>query len=503
GMVEELELNSDDFYNSMSEIESKYNINIEIRNQDGSLFYLSGFNELYADGIDLDNSIFFRANNGEDSIPPEKKPDSNPDNTLGASQSDEFQIEQDKNNDFKIMQKPREETLQESDSLFDKFIVRICGLSEEENHSFKIRKMNESGISYIVYSTSINDNYSITVSAKQTVIENNANIANNLIWFIALFVTIVAMALILLYSKRFAKPLVEMNNITRNMAKMDFSQKCTTKRNDEIGQLGVSINVLSDSLDVTLKDLQEKNIQLEKDIEFERKQESVRKEFISNVSHELKTPISIIQGYAEGLQTGVADDEETINEYCTVIMEETQKMNKIVISLLELSKYEFGAYQLNCESFDIKTFVTDYTNNMALLFSEKGIDFKLDIEDNLIAWADVDKLNMVLNNFVSNAVAHIAGEKQIKITAEDVGECYRVKVFNTGENISPDDMENIWISFYRADKSHSRSEGRYGIGLSIVKAIQNLHKQEFGCINEENGVTFWFDVKKNDADNQC
>lgn len=492
-LVNEIDFDSDDFYSQIAEIENEYNINTVITDSNGSAVYFTGLSEIKSglDGFsieDFDLKRFLSPHSWE-----QREDDAVPEEESSKPQGESTQEPS--------VQKPMEpaQTQAQTGGFIDDLIIRIYGFSQQEDGVFAQRQERNENSRFLLYITDLTNGYNIEVSTKQTVIENNATIANKVVIVIAVFVCLLAMVIVLFYSKRFTKPLVEMNDITRGMANMDFSKKCTAKRTDEIGQLGSSINLLSDSLALTLNDLKEKNIQLEKDIEFERKQEKVRKEFISNVSHELKTPIAIIQGYAEGLQSGVADDKQSIDEYCQVINEEAQKMNKMVLSLLELSKYEFGAYELKCESFNVKDFITAYTDNMALIFEEKGVDFTLVVGDGCTAWGDVDKLNMVLNNFVSNALSHIEGEKRLVISCDDLGESYRIKVFNSGKNIDGEDMENIWISFYRADKSHSRSQGRYGIGLSIAKAIQNLHSQGFGCENNEDGVTFWFDVKKDDS----
>jgi signal transduction histidine kinase len=282
------------------------------------------------------------------------------------------------------------------------------------------------------------------------------------------------------------------------MAKLDFSQKVKTKQNDEIGKLGGSINNLSDSLNDALVDLNEKNKRLLDEVEQEKKLDRIRKSFVSNVSHELKTPISIIQGYAEGLKLMNDGADSSSAEYCDIIMRETEKMNELVLQLLELSSLESGGNQLNTEEFNIKDFVDGYFKGIKIVLEEKQIKSEIDIIPDAIGQGDKVKLNMVLNNYVSNAIAHIDGERIIKVSLEEESDAYRVYVFNTGEHIKSEDIDNIWQSFYRADKSRSRSQGRFGLGLSIVSAICNLHETEYGVENTQGGVRFYFDIKKAD-----
>lgn len=328
-------------------------------------------------------------------------------------------------------------------------------------------------------------------------IDVNADIAMTLTWSSLIIILTLSVIFVLIYTRKFTKPLIKMSEVTEKMSNMDFSQKCKSRSHDEIGILSESINNLSDSLDKTLTDLNEKSRRLSDDIEKKQTLEQLRKEFISSISHELKTPIAIIKGYAEGAQMMLeAGDSDGVREYCDVIVKESDKMNNLVHELLELSRYELGDSRLDIESFDLKSFIDDYTNTEKLVFEEYGITYTQDIKAGIICQGDFVKLSMVLNNYVSNAVVHASGKKSIHIFCEEFDRIVRVKVFNSGERINDEDIEKIWKSFYRADKSLSRKEGRYGLGLSIVSAIQNLHGTDYGVENTEDGVIFWFDIKK-------
>lgn len=190
---------------------------------------------------------------------------------------------------------------------------------------------------------------------------------------LALCATLVA---IYFYSKKFTKPLIEMSSVTGGMADMDFSKKCEYGGNDEIGTLASSINELSDSLNSTLVDLNEKNRRLQEDIEKEQQLDKIRKDFISNVSHELKTPISIIQGYSEGAKLMLdSGDTKGASEYCEIITGETHKMNMLVLQLLELSMYESGNVKLSMDKIDIRAAAEEYGEENRLKFESKGIKF--------------------------------------------------------------------------------------------------------------------------------
>ncbi len=373
--------------------------------------------------------------------------------------------------------------------------------SREDGSYFEVREGRSHDIQYLVFGLPTDSGQTVEVFAQKNVIEANALLANNLFGAITVIIMLSAIVLAAWYANKFTRPLIAMNQVTRGMAQMDFSRKCTAKGKDELSELARSINVLSDSLDATLKDLQQKNRQLEADIEKERRTEQIRKEFISNVSHELKTPIAIIQGYAEGLQLGVAQDPEQIAEYCGVIMDETRRMNRMVMELLELSRYEAGAYQLHEEPFSIHALIDEFLSARRLLFADNGITVETKLPEAYRGYGDIEKLTTVLNNYVINAVSHAAGEKRIVIDCiEAESSRYRVRVFNTGVPIAQDELDKIWISFHRADKSRKRgAEQRYGLGLSIVRALQELYGCGYGCENKEDGVQFWFDIKKAEA----
>lgn len=351
-------------------------------------------------------------------------------------------------------------------------------------------------IDYLMYTTVLENGDTVKIYAQENIIESNAQYTSGIIRAVICIVGIGLMIAFFIYAWLFTRPLIEMNDVTKHMAKMDFSKKCVTKSMNELGQLAESINSMSDSLASALGDLKEKNRQLEIDIEHEHKMEKSRKEFVSNVSHELKTPIAIIQGYAEGLKLGVSDNPEDNEEYIDVIIEESKKMNDIVLDLLELSYYESGSYKLNESDFLLNGTIGEYVDIQKIRLDENNINVEIKLLPDMRGWGDEAKISMVLNNYFNNAISHCDGEKLIRITAGEYGEFYRIRVFNTGKNIPEEYTEELWNSFFRGDKSRRRNEGRFGLGLSIVAAIQSMHGMKYGCENKKDGVEFWFDVKK-------
>ena len=220
----------------------------------------------------------------------------------------------------------------------------------------------------------------------------------------------------------------------------------------------------------------------------------MRKEFLSNVSHELKTPIALIQGYAEGLQENVIDDEENRNFYCEVIMDEADKMNRMVKKLLTLNQIEFGNNQLNFERFNIILILESVINSTDILFKQKNVRLEFNKKEPVYVWADEYMIEEVITNYISNALNHVSGENIIKVDVIKKENTVRISIFNTGNNIPEDEINKIWGKFYKVDKARTREYGGSGIGLSIVKAIMDSMNQKCGVNNHEDGVEFWFEV---------
>lgn len=280
------------------------------------------------------------------------------------------------------------------------------------------------------------------------------------------------------------------------MSKLDFSKKYAVQSDDEVGQLGKSINSLSDQLDRAIFSLTEANKKLREDIEQERRIDKMRKEFINNVSHELKTPIALIQGYAEGLKLNINEDEENKNYYCDVIMDEAGKMNRLVKDLLDLSQIESGSFKLDKTSFNISSLIESVLDKYRPVLFEKGIKVELDIPEYLTVNGDAGRIEQVLVNYLINAINHVDDKKEIKIQAVILNEKVKISVCNSGENIPDESLDKIWTSFYKVDKARTRSYGGTGLGLSVVKAIQELHGNSCGMENLEDGVLFWFEVDR-------
>lgn len=375
----------------------------------------------------------------------------------------------------------------------------VQNLGELENNSFKISQDTSSSRNtmYLVGEWKTESGITIRIFRIKSTVDTNAKIAVTFISVVTFFVVLAALIVFTKVIRRITKPLGEMSEITKNMSSLDFSQKCEQNKIAEISDLSESINEMSESLETALLDLQQKNKKLQDDIEQEKTIDRLRQVFISGVSHELKTPIAIIQGYSEGLKVFLESDPETAMKYCDTIINETERMNNLVMKLLDIIKYESGEYQVFYEDFSVYELIEDWYERNAEIFREKGINAVNLIDKELCCSGDRFILSSVVNNFLSNAVSHVDNEMEIRASAvETENGRYRISIFNTGKPIESKDIDQIWNSFYRADKAMSRAQGRFGLGLAIVAAIQKLHSEEYGVINHENGVEFWFDVKK-------
>ncbi len=365
----------------------------------------------------------------------------------------------------------------------------------DDGSFFDIKQEIKGTAKYIVYNSFAGDYFAFRIYESLDVVEGTAKVVVDFINILCAAIFVLITSVLIIYENLFIKPILTVNQVTKKMAQLDFSERCPKSTLSEINELGRNINHLSSALDMSLVDLREKNKQLQLDIYNEQQLDKAKTEFISNASHELKTPISIIQGYAEGLKLGINDGDD-VDEYCDIIMEEAQKMNVLVIKLLEICQYESGAHKLRKESFNILYVTESLLNPRIKLLKEDGITLCININPEYKAYADISSIDTIINNYVSNAVSHVGGLKLILVNCKDMGDKYRFSVYNSGKNIADEDIGKIWDSFYRADKAHSRASGRFGLGLSFVKSIQELHNNDYGVFNRPDGVEFWIDIDK-------
>ena len=311
------------------------------------------------------------------------------------------------------------------------------------SNKVKIRKVadKKSGIGYILLSGKLDNDYTLYIRIPLASIQESVQISNNFLCLVGGVAILIGGIAVSVVSKRFTEPILELNEIAKNMSNLDFSKKYRiSDTEDEINDLGRSINRMSDKLESTIKQLRSSNIELEKDIEEKSKIDEMRKQFISDVSHELKTPIALIQGYAEGLLENVNTDAESRKFYAEVILDESNKMDKLVKQLLELMKLEYGKREFNNEKFNITELISEVIRKSKVMLEENNITIEREQEKQVYVYADEFYIEQVFTNYFTNAIKHAEernGKKVIRITKEIDGEHQkiRIKVFNTGKNI--------------------------------------------------------------------
>lgn len=334
----------------------------------------------------------------------------------------------------------------------------------------------------------------VVISSNFESMQESVAIANRFLAYIGLAVTFVAGIVVFLISKTITKPILEISEIAQKMAGLDFNVKYNIETEDEIAILGKSINTLSEKLKETVSELKVANAELLNDIENKTKIDNMRKEFLSNISHELKTPIALVQGYAEGLKDNINDDEESKEFYCDVIIDEAQKMNRMIVKLLDLNHIEFGDADISMERFDIVSLLNEVLASTSILFQQNEAKVIFNQKEPIYVWADAYMIEEVITNYISNALNHLDDKKIIEIKLIEREEVVRVAVYNTGKNIPEEDIPRIWDKFYKVDKARTREYGGSGVGLSIVRAIMDAHGRSYGVVNREKGVEFWFEL---------
>ena len=366
----------------------------------------------------------------------------------------------------------------------------------ESTQQYTVEKTTDNRLQsdYLVLWGSLQDGNMILMRSAVESIKESVAIANRFLSYVGVIAVIMCAVIIYMVTKKITNPILQLAEISRRMTNLEFDVKFQSKGKNEIDLLGEHMNQMSETLEKTISELKSANNELKIDIEKKTEIDEMRKEFISNVSHELKTPIALIQGYAEGLQECINDDQASREFYCEVIMDEADKMNQLVKNLLTLNQLESGSDQVVFEHFDLMEVIQGVVNATAILREQNQISLTIQGQKPEYVWADEFKTEQVLTNYVSNAIHYAAGEKQISVTVISGEETVRVEVFNTGNQIPEQELSHIWDKFYKVDKARTREYGGNGIGLSIVKAIMDSFHRQCGVRNEENGVTFWFEL---------
>ena len=350
------------------------------------------------------------------------------------------------------------------------------------------------GTDYLVIWGTLEDGNLIMMRTPVESIRESAATSNRFLLIVGAISVVAAGIISVFISKHIAQPIVQLTDISKRMAELDFEAKYDGRHSVEIDELGTHMNQLSETLEQTISELKTANNELKIDIEKKEQIDEMRKEFLSNVSHELKTPLALIQGYAEGLQLSINEDAEEREYYCEVIIDEADKMNQMVKKLLSLNQLEFGNQMVSMARFELTELIRGVIEASRILAEQDGITILFGQSEPIYVWGDEFMIEEVVTNYLSNAIHHADGEKRITITCEQRDPYVHVSVANTGHQIPEEDLDKVWIKFYKVDKARTRAYGGSGIGLSIVKAIMDSHHCGYGVNNLPDGVEFWFEL---------
>ena len=396
-------------------------------------------------------------------------------------------------------------TTQQSDELFSQLLSAIFGqqsqdknniLDSEDNYVILRQQDHRLNEEYLVLCGTLGNGNLVMMRSAVEGIRESTHLANRFLVCVGIVALLISIQAVIISTRRITRPIVTLTEISKRMANLDFDAKyVSNKRRNEVDVLGEHMNELSEALEKNILELKQANHDLQADIDLREQRQKSQQTFVANVSHDLKTPIAVIQGYAEGLAEGISDDPESREYYCNVIIDEAKKMNRMVLSMISLNQLETGSSEVTYHRFDIVSMISNMLSTMQVLLEQQGITVEFDEKEPVYVYADDFMVEQVLNNYLSNALHYADGEKRIAITLEYREGNLRISVFNTGKPIPEESIPQIWDKFYKVDKARTREYGGTGIGLSIVKAVMDSFQKQYGVINHENGVEFWFELE--------
>lgn len=361
---------------------------------------------------------------------------------------------------------------------------------DEKAESFETLDFEQNDIKYKIFIDTIKDrngetNYIFAMASLQPV-DEAVQMVKDYYVYIIVFVLLLTLLASFYFSIKIARPLLKINNTTKKIANLNFTERIEYHSNDEIGDLSKNINFLSNTLHAHIE-------QLNKDIEKEKQLEHTRKEFISGVSHELKTPLSIMKSCISILKDGVASHKK--DYYFGALDKEVDKMDHMIVDMLELAKFESGTYKMKIETFYIDEAIKQIYDGLQMEIGKKQLHVYMELS-HVEVIANQKRIEQVIINFVINAIRYTPEKEAIFITTIEEDEQVKICIENKGTLIASDQFDKIWDRFYRGDSSRHRSEGGTGLGLAISKNILELHGMEYGVRNTEDGVIFFFYLNK-------
>lgn len=374
------------------------------------------------------------------------------------------------------------------------YITNYFPYVNENESSSRIINLKLLNVNQLVYMYNMGNGRFVIIDKALHSIQELSQIIIGFIQITGILVFIIGSIVIYVIGNKITKPIIKISHYANDLAHLKFDDKITITNRDEIGQLAQNMNLISERLNVALKELNERNESLREDLEKEKEMDRKRVKFFSTVSHEFKTPITIIQGYADGMKHRVVKSQEDLDGYCDVIIEESKKMGRFVNDLLNLSLYESGNFMLNKTDFDIVELINMTKNKFDEGIRDKHIQFQLEGIQSSVINADKHRVEQIVNNLISNAIKHVEDKGVIKITINEDNQYVKLSIFNNGEQIDEKETKNIWSLFYKLE--NNKNHIGTGIGLAIVKSIVELHQGNYGVNNKENGVEFYIELPR-------
>lgn len=350
----------------------------------------------------------------------------------------------------------------------------IVTLKNYEKSGYDLHLVGKINDNYVILSTSIE---SLKKDARTTVI---ILIITSLLTFIILTI------LSYFISRLFSKKINEIKEVTEDISNLKFSKKIEINSNDELGDLFGNVNKMSQKLQDSIKELESANLKLKNDLIEKEKQEKLRRQLIANISHEFKTPLTIISGYSQLMLDDVKGKEN--KENLEMIISESERLSGLVYEFLELSKLESGNVKLNNTMVDINELIKKELKKLSVRIQDKNISVKESYAKDAVITIDEKQATRVIENILTNAIKFCKNEMEIKIRTYIKDDYLVYEVYNSGSNIDKKEIENIFNSYYK-DKSGRNKDGT-GLGLTIVRAIVDLYNGKCEVSNTRNGVKF-------------
>ena len=395
-------------------------------------------------------------------------------------------------------------TLNRSYLAYVQNLFRNCKVYNSSDRSFRIQNSLNLPTRYVgIYRTIFWDQQNPDASevvyfvaiTREVYADQNYAVLRNYSGYLFGIVAIVAIALAMAFSYLVTKPLLKIRDTAAHMIDLDFTQKCDYNAHDELGDLANSLNYLAEKLNDTIGQLQKANGRLKKDLDAQLEIDRMRKNFIASVSHEFKTPLTLIRGYLEMMENHRLPADELQNAE-TVMIGEIDQLDKLVLDLLDLSKLESDTYELNQEIFNSSELLNQIAGKCCVVIREQKINLCLKCgADPAGVCADRRGIEQVITNFLSNAIKNTPEHGTIIIKSENEKDLVKISVFNEGPHIEETDLVRIWNQFYRTDQSRTRKTGGTGLGLTICREILEKHGSFYDAENVEGGVRFFFTLK--------